>query len=57
MSGTSHSTNQYTYESLNGGSHISIGINNGEPSLTHKMNIILDDVSLERVNSLNFLVS
>ena len=61
MLGTSHSTNKYTYESVDSSSDdvnslADIGINNGEYSVTpEKINVILDNVSLERVNSTKFL--
>ena len=60
MLGTSHTTNKYTYESVRSSSddvnsHTDIGINNGEHSVTQKLNVILGDMSLERVNSTKFL--
>ena len=58
--GISHTTNKYTYGTADSSSvHVNsltdIGINNGELSVTQKINVILDDVSLERGNSTKFL--
>ena len=47
--GTFHSTNKYTYESVDDDSLTDSGFTNGE------INVILDDVSLERVNFMKFL--
>ena len=62
MLGTFHTTNKYTYENVDScsddvNSLRDIGIDNGEHTVTQKINVTLDDVSLERVNSTKFLVS
>ena len=58
MLGTSNTTNKYTYgnvESSDDG-RTDIDINTGEhTTITQKINVIFDDVSLERVNSTKFL--
>ena len=58
MLGTSHTTNKYTYGNVDSSDdcRTDIGINTGEhTTITQKINVILDDVSLERVNSTKFL--
>ena len=60
MLGTSYNTNKYAYESVDSSNDNvnylkDISIKNGEHSVTQKMNVILDDVSLERVHSMKFL--
>ena len=62
MLDTSHTTNKFTYDSVDScsddvNSLTDIGINNGEQSVKQNKNIILDDMSLERVNSTKFHVS
>ena len=59
MLGTSHTTNKYTYGNVDSSDdgRTDIGINTGEHTTnTQKINVILDEVSLERVNSTKFLV-
>ena len=58
MLGTSHTTNKYTYGNVDysDDGRTDIGINTGEhTTITQKINVILDYVSLERVNCTKFL--
>ena len=70
MLGTTHTTNKYTYGNVDSSDdgrkgtcintgddgRTDIGINTGEhTTITQKINVILDDVSLERVSSSKFL--
>ena len=57
MFGTSHTTNEYTYGNVDSTDDgpTDIGINTDEHTITQKINVILDDMSLERVNSTKFL--
>ena len=58
MLGTSHTTNKCNYGNVDSSDdgRTDIGINTDEhTTITQKINVILDDVSLERVNSTKFL--
>ena len=60
MLGTSYITNKYTNASVDSSSDdvnglTDIDIDNGEHTIMQIIDVILDDVSLERVNSTKFL--
>ena len=60
MLGTSYTTNKCKNGNVDSSSDdvnslTDIGTNNGEHTITQQINVMLDDVSLERVNSTKFV--